>query len=400
MNLFQILSRLVLTGSLFLLPSHSVASAKSLPQISGGQSCRKAGEVSGTITKSFICTKVGRKSVWRKVVVQVNTTTTTAAPTTTTTTTILTSAPLAPSGLALTIKSDLSGTLSWNDNSNNEESFYVSTIDPAKLGSTPLTSLWGKTISASTSFTGLQKGRKYCFWVMASNIVGNSAWTGPACDWAGMSNRTTPVANLQEFVDTYSKSVVTVYCGDSSGSGVSISSGSTAWKTELGAQSTIATNMHVVVDCIYSGTNWRENRVTILHQGIEYVAYVNGWPSSADYLSGAKADLALIMTTGLIPTTDYWNVRAPKLGDAVVAIGSASGIPNITTRGEIAGVTSKDLVTTSPAGHGSSGGALFNNDGQLLGFIYAGNGSLVLVVPLPRLCEAVFNCSTPIEYLT
>ena len=374
MNLFQILSRLVLTGSLFLLPSHSVASAKSLPQISGGQSCRKAGEVSGTLTKSFICTKVGRKSVWRKVVVQVNTTTTTAAPTTTT---ILTSAPLAPSGLALTIKSDLSGTLSWNDNSNNEESFYVSTIDPAKLGSTPLTSLWGKTISASTSFTGLQKGRKYCFWVMASNIVGNSAWTGPACDWAGMSNRTTPVANLQEFVDTYSKSVVTVYCGDSSGSGVSISSGSTAWKTELGAQSTIATNMHVVVDCIYSGTNWRENRVTILHQGIEYVAYVNGWPSSADYLSGAKADLALIMT-----------------------IGSASGIPNITTRGEIAGVTSKDLVTTSPAGHGSSGGALFNNDGQLLGFIYAGNGSLVLVVPLPRLCEGVFNCSTPIEYLT
>jgi len=212
-------------------------------------------------------------------------------------------------------------------------------------------------------------------------------------------NRTTQVSNLQEFVNTYAKSVVTIYCGDSSGSGVSLSGITSTWMSELGGQSWIATNMHVVIDCIYSGTNWRDNRVTILHQGVEYVGYVTAWPSFADYRSGAKADLAGVMTTGQIPSTTYRNVRAPQLGDAVVAIGSAGGVPNITTRGEVAGVTARDIITTSPAGHGSSGGALFNNDGQLLGFIYSGNGSLVNVVPIPQLCLTILNCSTPIEYV-
>jgi S1-C subfamily serine protease len=211
--------------------------------------------------------------------------------------------------------------------------------------------------------------------------------------------RTTQVANLQEFVNTYGKSVVTIYCGSGSGSGVSVPSGTSSWKQELGAQSVIATNLHVVEDCVNSGTYWRDNLVTILHQGVEYAGYVNGWPSFAEYRSGVKPDLATVMTTGLIPTTSYWNVRAPQLGDAVVAIGSAGGVPNITTRGEVAGVTAKDIITTAPAGHGSSGGALFNNDGQLLGFIYSANASLVNVVPIPRLCEAVFNCTTPITYI-
>ena len=212
-------------------------------------------------------------------------------------------------------------------------------------------------------------------------------------------NRTTQVSNLQEFVNTYGKSVVTIYCGNSSGSGVSITTGTSSWKSELGSQSMIATNMHVVIDCIYSGKNWRDNKVTILHQGVEYVGYVDNWPSFAGYRSGAIADLASVMTTGLIPSTSYYNVRAPQLGDAVVAIGSAGGVPNITTRGEVAGVTAKDIISTSPAGHGSSGGALFNNDGQLLGFIYSANASLVNVVPITRLCEAIFACSTPIAYV-
>ena len=210
--------------------------------------------------------------------------------------------------------------------------------------------------------------------------------------------RTTPVSNLQEFVNTYAKSVVTIYCGNSSGSGVSLAGVSGGSMSELGAQSFVVTNMHVVIDCIRTAS-WRDNQVTILHQGVEYVGYAMAWPSFADYRSGAAADLAGVMTTGQIPTATYSNVRAPQLGDAVVAIGSAGGVPNITTRGEVAGVTARDIITTSPAGHGSSGGALFNNDGQLLGFIYSGNGSLVNVVPIPQLCLTILNCGTPIVYV-
>jgi S1-C subfamily serine protease len=240
-------------------------------------------------------------------------------------------------------------------------------------------------------FQCVKKGRLKVWQV--KGVVPSSSTTVP------QKTRTTQVANLQEFVSTYGKSVVTIYCGGSSGSGVSVPFGVGVWHQELGAQSVIATNMHVVEDCINSGTFWRDNLVTILHQGVEYVGYVNSWPSYVDYLSGAKADLASVMTTGLVPSTSYWNVRAPQLGDAVVAIGSAGGVPNIATRGEVAGVTAKDIISTAPAGHGSSGGALFNNNGQLLGFIYAANASLVNVVPTPRLCESVFSCSTPIVYV-
>ena len=210
-------------------------------------------------------------------------------------------------------------------------------------------------------------------------------------------NRTTQVSNLQEFVNSYGKSVVTIYCGNSSGSGVSIPPPGITFWTEVGGQSFIVTNRHVVDDCInsYKG-DYRDNKVTILHQGVEYAGYVYSWSPRADYLSGAHGDLAGVVTTGLVPSTSYLNVRAPKLGDAVVAIGSSGGVPNITTRGEVAGVTAKDIISTSPAGHGSSGGALFNNDGQLLGFIYSANASLVNVVPVPRLCGPILtdaNCS-------
>jgi len=211
-------------------------------------------------------------------------------------------------------------------------------------------------------------------------------------------NRTTQVPNLQEFVNTYGKPVVTIYCGNSSGSGVSLAGVSGGSMSELGAQSFVVTNMHVVIDCIKTA-GWRDNRVTILHQGVEYVGYAMAWPSFDDYRSGAKADLAGVMTTGLIPTATYNNVRAPQLGDAVVAIGSAGGVPNVTTRGEVAGVTARDIISTSPAGHGSSGGALFNNDGQLLGFIYSANASLVNVIPIPQLCGTILNCVTPIAYV-
>ena len=391
-------SALVTAGFLFVSVSSTVF-ATPLTQIEEGEKCNRVNQIIEEGFWSYKCTKTRKKKLW-----QFNgmSSTTTTSTTTTSTTPTIPSAPAAPTGLSYIVNSPFNGkgTLSWTDNSNNEESFYVSYIDPAKLVSTPLTSIWfkGRANSNSLSFSDVKQYSRDCYWVMASNSVGNSAWTGPACSWAGMSNRTTQVASLQEFVNTHGKSVVTVYCGNGSGSGVSISTGSTNWKTELGAQSTIATNMHVVIDCIKSSTNWRENQVTILHQGVQYLAYVSGWPSFADYRSGAKADLAIIMTTGLIPAKDYWNVRAPQLGDAVVAIGSTYGVPNITARGEIAGVTSKDLFTTSPAGPGSSGGALFNNDGQILGFIYAGIGSIVMAVPLPRLCE-LLTCTPAIEYL-
>lgn len=208
----------------------------------------------------------------------------------------------------------------------------------------------------------------------------------------------TQVANLAAFIDKYAQSIVTVSCNGSQGSGVSVSVSLTEAAKARGFQSYIITNEHVIYDCLVAGGS--EEQVTITHKGIEYVGYLAAYPSWNDVNAGRQPDLASIWTTALVPATTLSNVKQPVLGHAVVSVGSAGGMPGVTTRGEIAGVSSKKIVTTAPAGRGSSGGALFNNLGQLLGFITAANASLVEVTPITELCSWVFDCSTnPIVYV-
>jgi hypothetical protein len=201
----------------------------------------------------------------------------------------------------------------------------------------------------------------------------------------------TPVSDLGAFVTSYAQSVVTVSCAKSQGSGVSVPFAPTAAHRARGIQSYIITNEHVIFDCL-SLTG--ETQMKVLFKGVEYVGYLAAYPSWIDVQSGAKPDLAAITTTALIPTSSYSRVFEPALGHAVVAVGSAGGVPNVTTKGEIAGVTWKKIITTAPAGHGSSGGGLFNNKGQLLGFITAANATLVEVTPITQMCEVVINCSS------
>ena len=105
------------------------------------------------------------------------------------------SAPTAPSLLVATAKSpfDGTGTLTWTDNSNNEDNFYISNVDPAGLTGLPLSSIWYKADKnqISASITGYRNGYTYCYWGMASNTIGNSAWSGPVCTLAGTATTST-----------------------------------------------------------------------------------------------------------------------------------------------------------------------------------------------------------------
>lgn len=209
------------------------------------------------------------------------------------------------------------------------------------------------------------------------------------------------VDNLQTFLNTYGKSVVTISCGGSQGSAVSITNSfNSGWQIESGAKSQLITNRHVVNSCGKSVSDWRLNQVTIESNGATYVGYVNAFSTYADYISGAAVDLAGVMTAFEIPKSDIWsnNTPTPKLGHAVVAVGSSGGTSGVTTSGEIAAITSREITTTAAAGHGSSGGALFNNSGQLIGIIYAGNGSLTQVIPITRFCDFVQSCNPNISF--
>jgi S1-C subfamily serine protease len=207
------------------------------------------------------------------------------------------------------------------------------------------------------------------------------------------------VENLSAFISRHGQSVVTISCNGSQGSGVSIAFSPSPDSVSKGFRSYIVTNQHVIFGCLTIENLDKDVLVTVLHQGVEYVGYAIAFPSWNQVQRGEKPDLAGVMTTALIPQASLYGVKQPLLGQAVVAVGSAGGVPNVTTRGEIAGLTTARIITTAPAGHGSSGGALFNNIGQLLGFITAANASLVEVTPIPQICNAVLNCSNQINYV-
>ena len=184
---------MALTG-LFCTYLPSAAFAMPLTEIEEGEKCNRVNQIVEEGFWTYKCTKTRKKKLWQFNGMS-STTTTSTTTTSTTTTTTIPLAPAAPTGLTYIVNSpfDGKGTISWTDNSNNEESFYVSNIDPAKLGSTPLASIWFKGSASSTSVnvSGLQNGYEYCYWVMASNSVGNSAWVGPICALAGTATTTT-----------------------------------------------------------------------------------------------------------------------------------------------------------------------------------------------------------------
>ena len=234
-------SSFLITGCLLLSSFSPSVSAAPFTQIRGGQSCRKIGEVSGTITTSFVCRKVGRKLVWRKVVV---------SPT-------------------------------------------------ATIAIVPTTTM------------------------------------------------STQVLDLNGFIGTHAKSVVTVSCGNSQGSGVSIpfskDSGLVAGR---GFQSMVITNEHVIYGCLTEANLYNsEVVVNVKYGGVEYVGYALVYPSWEQVNAGLKPDLAAVFTTGMIPQSSVFGVKQPALGHAVVAVGSAGGVPNVTTRGEIAGATPTKIIT-------------------------------------------------------
>jgi S1-C subfamily serine protease len=94
--------------------------------------------------------------------------------------------------------------------------------------------------------------------------------------------------------------------------------------------------------------------------------------------SNEADDLAIIKTTtelGIEPV-ELANSYDINKGDPVVAIGSPLGVQNTATDGIISNFTGNDEVTyiqfSAPIDHGSSGGGLFNQYGELVGITSAG----------------------------
>lgn len=176
----------------------------------------------------------------------------------------------------------------------------------------------------------------------------------PAPEPAGGRLSTAPPVDgsFADLVDHVSPHVVTVRTGAGLGSGV------------VFRQDVVLTNEHVVGE---------QNRVT--------VEYADGTRSPATVLAtDAVTDLAVLRTdrTGL-PVAEF-RLELPRPGDVVLSMGSPLGFENSVTAGIVSGLhrqipgsaaRSRSLVdliqTDAPISPGSSGGALFDTEGRVVG---------------------------------
>lgn len=188
---------------------------------------------------------------------------------------------------------------------------------------------------------------------LANVITPESA--GAPADPGTTPTPTDPPAKEMTTTELASKtlgSIVLLTCtvpeGTSQGSGVILS-----------ADGTIVTNFHVVEGASKISVTFNDKTVydgTVVIQDYDVVK-----------------DLAVlkINKTGLAPVT-LGDSDALVVGEKVVAIGSPYGYSNTVSEGIISAIRDKELQTTAPISHGSSGGALFNTKGELVGITYAG----------------------------
>lgn len=180
-------------------------------------------------------------------------------------------------------------------------------------------------------------------------------------------------------IETADASVVTIFCYDYDGELAATGSGFVAFDG-----STIITNYHVMTSAYTCKIS--------TNQDISYeVSKILCYSKEQDI-----AILQLAKDTGLQPLT-LGDSSIIKKGETVVAIGSPLGIKNTVSTGVLSGRLMADgmdvLQFTAPISSGSSGGALFDNNGNVIGITFASydNGqNLNLAIPI-ELANNLYN---------
>ena len=152
-------------------------------------------------------------------------------------------------------------------------------------------------------------------------------------------------------------SVVMIYCYDDEENEVATGSG-----VILFDDSTVVTNYHVIETAMQVKLSTQQD---FTFEVAEILAY------------DIDRDIAILKTsepTGLTPLP-LGDSAAVMKGEAVTAIGSPLGIKNTVSTGVLSGRTHNgifdELQFTAPISSGSSGGALFNESGEIIGITYA-----------------------------
>ena len=185
----------------------------------------------------------------------------------------------------------------------------------------------------------------------------------------------TPFFQDPDAIQKSAESVLLLTCYDKNGNAIATASGFLAFEDGI-----IVTNYHVV-----------EGDVASIQASTEDGLYFD----INDILCfDATADIAILKTKAKtrLDLLKLGNSNSLKKGSRVVTIGSPKGFLNAVSEGLYSGVYSFDngadyILFTAAISHGSSGGALFNDDGEVVGITsgnYDDGQNLNLAVPIER----------------
>jgi hypothetical protein len=202
------------------------------------------------------------------------------------------------------------------------------------------------------------------------------------------SNFSEPPSDLSKLSETLLPSVVTVECGDGSGTGWSADSTLSDALRVAGFKSIVVTNFHVIEDCLTT-----KSVSLVLSNGSSISGTVVSW--------NASSDVAGIATKTSIPAMQWIGSR-PKQGWWVGVLGSPLGEAGVLTTGIVSSVNaiSNTFTFTAAINPGNSGGPVFDSTGRVLGLATSKNliSSNVLAEGFgnaqgtPLLCSKVISC--------
>jgi len=108
-------------------------------------------------------------------------------------------------------------------------------------------------------------------------------------------------------------------------------------------------------------------------------------------------DLAVLRVEGKpIGAKPLWQkaqANRPRVGDALLLIGSPFGLGGTVTSGVVSRVQPKEIQTDAAANPGNSGGPAVDRKGHVVGVLVSGGGENInFAVPIARLCGSLRDC--------
>lgn len=180
-------------------------------------------------------------------------------------------------------------------------------------------------------------------------------------------------------IEIASKSVVKIYCYNKNNEELATGSGFIAYSPDI-----VITNYHVIKNASYCTVSTEQN-ITIDVKGV--------------ICFSKEKDIAVLKLAKIIDVSPLkiGNSIKMKKGDPVVAVGSPLGLKNTVSEGILSGRVEEEAINalqfTASISSGSSGGALFNDMGEVIGITYASyidGQNLNLAIPIEYVDE-IYN---------